>query len=121
MKKALLVLIALLVLPPRAGAAWESTYFETKGVKCISYERVIEGAREGGQRCVLPEGFMETYPHPVTLHVPDQFISEEALDLVLYFHGLSDHTKPIPYDYIDSLFANDMGVALSMSKVNAVL
>jgi hypothetical protein len=120
MIRALLLLVLLSPCSTALGA-WTGDYLTAKGARCSAYERVVEGARHRGHHCVLPQGFLDTYPHPVALHVPDQFVTQETLNAVLYLHGLSDHTKPIPYDYVDSLFGHDMGVALSMSAANAVL
>ena len=70
---------------------------------------------------MLPGHFIRGYPYPVTIHVPDYFVTESSLDVVLYIHGLSDHTKPVWNDFVDSLFGDDMGVSLSMSGENVVL
>ena len=116
-----LLILALLTLTQEAQAAWKSQGVEGLGAECTSYARVVEGTREGGVRCHFSAGALSTYPYPLTLHVPDHFVAEDELNLVLYFHGLSDHTKALPYDYVDSLFVDDMGIALARSTSNTIL
>ncbi|MDP6944920.1 MAG: hypothetical protein QF464_12280, partial [Myxococcota bacterium] len=115
------VVLGVMGSSPSAHAEWSTAYFESKSGQCFPYHRVVDGQAYGGHRCLFPRGFIDRYPFPIAVYIPDYYVPTSDLQLVLYLHGLSDHTRPYRHDFIDSIYKDDMGISLSMSAENVIL